>query len=373
MPDTNNDTALRIRVLDPQRQPLGGTVDIDFKPQDVGPNLSLKAVDASKDIDVSGLQRAPQGLYQVTVTPTDVFKPNSQFVTVPASGFNTVEFIIDKAGTGDTDDGGGDDVCIRIRVLNPQNQPLGGTVDIEFQPQISGPMVNVKGVDASKDIDVKGLQRTPQGLYLVTVTPTDVFLPTSKFVNIPASGFNVEQFVIDKGSTQKFPPQQIDPATITTELGVRLAGTGADGSHSPAGTRPQKVVWVDAGDEVLVHLDSITVRILANALLVSVDLETDQTGRTPLIVSLALSIGNDSAGLVAVTDELPRGNGLLAARWGPALQAAVWASLLGLAQDLGAKQNGVPRALSLAAGKLNLQAGPPLQAVAMPKPARGNS
>ena len=260
MPEPNSDTTLRIRVLNPQRQPLGGTVDLEFTPKDVGQNLSIKGADASKDIDVSGLQRSPQGLYQVTVTPTDVFAPSSQFVTVPASGFNTVEFVIDKSkgGTGGTDDDGDDAICIRIRVLNPQNQPLGGTVDIEFRPQVSGPKLDVKAVDASKDIDVKGLQRAPQGLYLVTVTPTDVFLPTSKFVNIPASGFIVEAFVIDKSTTQRFPPQQVDEKTITTELGVRLAGIPADGSRSPAVVPPQKVIWVDAGDEVLVHLDSVT-------------------------------------------------------------------------------------------------------------------
>jgi hypothetical protein len=263
------------------------------------------------------------------------------------------------------------DIALRIRVLNPRRQALGGSVDLEFAPQVSGQTLNVKSADASKDIDVRGLQRTPQGLYLVTVTPADVFLPTSKFVKIPTSGFNVETFVIDKGAAQKFPPQQLDAQTISTQLGVRLAGRPADGSQSTANGSPQQVVWIDAGDQVLVHLDSVTVRILSNALLVSVDLETDQTGRTPLIVSLALSTG-DAAGLLAVTNELPQGNGLLAARWGPNLQAAVWASLLGLAQDLSATQNGVPRALSLSGGKLTLQAGTPLQAPQGAPPSRGS-
>jgi hypothetical protein len=36
-------------------------------------------------------------VYEVTVTPTDVFSPVSQFATVPASGFNTVVFTIDKS------------------------------------------------------------------------------------------------------------------------------------------------------------------------------------------------------------------------------------------------------------------------------------
>src|SRR5712692_9335747 len=144
MPEITSDICIRIRVLNPQRQSLGGNVDIEFKPQDVGQIMNVKGADASKDIDVSGLQRTPQGLYQLTVTPTDVFKPTSQFVTIPSSGFNTVEFIIDKGmqpGPGGERDG----TCIRVRVLNPQRQFLGGTVDIEFKPQTAGDTVNIKG------------------------------------------------------------------------------------------------------------------------------------------------------------------------------------------------------------------------------------
>jgi hypothetical protein len=223
MPESSSDTTLRIRVLNPQRQPLGGTVDIEFKPQGTGQTLNVKGADASKDIDVSGLQRTPQGLYQVTVTPTDVFRPSPQFVNVPASGFTTLEFIIDKgtATQPGTTGGGNDAICLRIRVLNPQRQPLGGTVDIELKPQNVGDTVNVKNADASKDIDVKGLQRTPQGLYQVTVTPTDVFKPNSQFVTIPASGFVTVEFVIDKG------------------------GQGGNGGGSSKGTVQGKVVDQD--------------------------------------------------------------------------------------------------------------------------------
>jgi|SRR5215831_17605647 len=165
-------------------------------------------------------------------------------------------------------------------------------------------------------------------------------------------------------------PPRLDAKTLAGELSLRLVGQPADGSRTPTlstGTL-QQVVWVDAGDEVLVHLDSVAVRIAGRTVLVSIDLETDQTGRTPLIVSLALSSGNDAAGLLAVTDELPRGDGLLAARWGPQLQAAVWASILGIAQDFGAQQGAVPRALNVVDGGLNLQAGPPLQATSQPTP-----
>jgi len=97
--------------------------------------------------------------------------------------------------TDTSGDGGG--VCLRLKVLNALRAPLGGTVDLEFRPQGPGPFRAVKGVDASKDIDVKGLQRTPQGLYLVTVIPTvGRFRPTGQFVTIPASGFATAEFVI---------------------------------------------------------------------------------------------------------------------------------------------------------------------------------
>src|SRR5688572_6890010 len=52
----------------------------------------------------------------------------------------------------------------------------------------------------------------------------------------------------------------LDEPALASEIGIRLTGTPADGSDLPEGPSPQKVIWVDAGDEVLVHLDSTRVR-----------------------------------------------------------------------------------------------------------------
>jgi hypothetical protein len=97
-------------------------------------------------------------------------------------------------------DGAISDICVRIDTLNPDGQPLGGTVDLEFQPQTPGQTVTLRGQDASKEIDVGGLQRTPNSLYKLTVSPTDVFKPVSQFVTIPASGSAMVSIVIDKGT-----------------------------------------------------------------------------------------------------------------------------------------------------------------------------
>src|SRR6266403_1040841 len=96
MPTSDTGISLRIRVLNPQHQPLGGMVNIDLRPEVAGKAISMEA-DAFKDIDVSGLLRGPRAVYQVVVTAADVAIPVSQFVTIPTTGFNTAEFVIDKA------------------------------------------------------------------------------------------------------------------------------------------------------------------------------------------------------------------------------------------------------------------------------------
>jgi hypothetical protein len=138
-------------------------------------------------------------------------------------------------------------------------------------------------------------------------------------------------------------------------------GTSANGVPIAAGSsgaaNPTTVIWVDHGNEVLVHLESTVVRILDRTVLVSVDLETDQTGRTPLVCSFAVSGAEELGGLVATTDTLPRGSGMLAACWGQQLQSAVWSSLMGLVNDHADERNLTPLALSATAGQLSLNAG----------------
>ena len=144
-------------------------------------------------------------------------------------------------------------------------------------------------------------------------------------------------------------PERLTPRDLSALIARRLA---------LAATDSKRVVWTDRGDEVLVHLDSVQVQIAGGALLIAVELETDQTGRQPLVVALALGGEKDRAGLIAATDALPRGHGALAARWGVALQDAVWTVLLELAQAHAAASGAVPRGFVLAPDALHLATGP---------------
>jgi len=161
--------------------------------------------------------------------------------------------------------------------------------------------------------------------------------------------------VAKRVSNSRAYPDRIGEAALVAELRARLRGTPADGSAASL-AEAQQVIWVDAGDEVLVHLDSIQVRLLNRAIIASVDLETDQTGRAPLIVSFALGGLRDKAGLVATADELPHGNAQLAARWGRVLQSALWAALLGLAKDHAEERGQDAHAIHVMPGRLQLKA-----------------
>jgi hypothetical protein len=94
-PGGNGDVGLEINVRTKSGGAFAGTVNIDCQHQTLTDRHEFRNVDASKTIPIKGLLRAPQGLYQVTVTPTTVFKPVSQFVNVPASGAVTVEFVME--------------------------------------------------------------------------------------------------------------------------------------------------------------------------------------------------------------------------------------------------------------------------------------
>jgi hypothetical protein len=157
-------------------------------------------------------------------------------------------------------------------------------------------------------------------------------------------------------------PSTFTADTLPPALGLRLAGTPADGSVGPVITEaPASVVWVDAGNEVLVHLDSLQTRMLDGALIASLDLETDQTGRSPVLVAFAMGQDGGAGGLIATTTESPAGDPVLTARWGGAVREAVWNSLLGLAADHASERGKSAQTISVKSGSLELQPGTALR------------
>lgn len=150
-------------------------------------------------------------------------------------------------------------------------------------------------------------------------------------------------------------PQRLSEPVLAAALARRLAPESA----RPSGfASPPAVVWIDRGDEVLVHLPDLRVALRDKLIAVSLDLETDQTGRKTLLMPFAVGGIRDQAGLLAATEELPRGDGLLVARWGRIVQDAVWGALLQVVDDYATRLGKLPfgftaydRVLSLRAAK----------------------
>ena len=97
-------------------------------------------------------------------------------------------------------------------------------------------------------------------------------------------------------------------------------------------------MWEQYGDAVLVHVDALTVELAKGIMVVSVPLETDQTGRDVVTCSFAIGEAGPAGDVVAVTTARPRGHAVLVARWGEALQNAIWSAV----DDLVDRDRSVP-------------------------------
>ena len=254
---------------------------------------------------------------------------------------------------------------LRLLLLTEKGEPLNERVEIRLRSETTG-VSKVEQQIVTGPIVLEGLLGFTKGPCLLEIIPT-TFKPETRTCHILPARQN-ELFIVfrDPNECHPCPPpkisDQLDEKTLTGHLVTRLGGSPADGSPSPS-QMPEKVIWVESGDEVLVHLDSMQTVILDGVILVSVDLESDQTERTTMVVSFAVGKANDPAGLIAVTDEFPRGNGVLASRWGRALQAAAWSSLLALATDHATERSAAPLGISAIKGSLSLTAGPALTVV----------
>ena len=136
---------------------------------------------------------------------------------------------------------------------------------------------------------------------------------------------------------------------------IRAALAGQPGSSSASLGPAAAVVWEDAGDEVLVHLDSLQVRLPERMVVISVDLESDQTGRGPVIVRFVFGSTEDALGMVAATDELAHGNPELATRWGDVVRDVAWAALIGTVEEHARERGLAPQAIHFVRGNIRLR------------------
>jgi hypothetical protein len=153
------------------------------------------------------------------------------------------------------------------------------------------------------------------------------------------------------------PPAVADrvPAVeLAPMLAPSLAGTaanGATGGETPAGA----VVWVDGGDEVIVHLESVRTEAEEGVLLASLDLETAETGRATLVVPFGVGTSQEGA-VTLVTEGRARGPKMLVDRWGEAVQEALFAAIVDLVEQHANERNSAPGGIAVRGGAVHFAA-----------------
>ena len=160
-----------------------------------------------------------------------------------------------------------------------------------------------------------------------------------------------------EASVDVVPPGRVRDA-IVESIGSAVAG------RRPGDEPLDRVVWSDLGDEVLVHLDSLTVEVDDGLIRAGLDLESDQTGRQTLVVPIAVGGHREEGVTLAVTESVPMGHAGLAARWGQAVQAAVWSGVLDYARERADVAEGIPGRIWVEDGRIFFEASKPLRATA---------
>jgi hypothetical protein len=132
------------------------------------------------------------------------------------------------------------------------------------------------------------------------------------------------------------PPGEVaEPVTIEAGLVqqlARLAALGAAGIDGPEGqpTAPG-VVWVDGDRELFVLVTEVQVALAPGVVAVTIPVQCDQTGPTQVHVSFAVGTSKRPLGMVAASEQRPRGPRAVVDVWGDALLAFAWQVVLDVA------------------------------------------
>jgi hypothetical protein len=156
------------------------------------------------------------------------------------------------------------------------------------------------------------------------------------------------------------PPVRVPPRVaqnLFTTAALHAAGL-LDVSGQPTGGA---VFWADNARELVVRVAEVRVTLASGVVAVTVPVRCEETGDVDVHVSFAVGDDDRPAGLLAATEDRPRGPRLVVDVWGDELVAFAWQVLLDVAAHVafaaGTDVDGnglVPAALSSGNGGLEV-------------------
>lgn len=98
---------------------------------------------------------------------------------------------------------------LRLSLVDALGDQIGGRVNLRLRHQVLSEFQVLNNLDGAKRINIANLAGAPQGLYRIDIDPL-AYLPTSRFVNIKASGVTDLKVTVaidpNKVSGVRFPP-----------------------------------------------------------------------------------------------------------------------------------------------------------------------
>jgi hypothetical protein len=119
----------------------------------------------------------------------------------------------------------------------------------------------------------------------------------------------------------------VGPVHLTPDEAALLfppAAAAAAGIDPIRVDRPGPVLWKEGDRELLVDTVKVVARFGKGVIVVSIPVSCDQTRQAFVHVSFVVGDPREPAGLVAVTEERPRGPAVVVDAWGESLVAFAW-------------------------------------------------
>jgi hypothetical protein len=140
------------------------------------------------------------------------------------------------------------------------------------------------------------------------------------------------------------PPSPLDPGGIGPEIPLNpdelqklVTAAVPKAAGLPPGSAAESVVWTLAGNELLVLLAKVTVKLVGDGIaLVRIPVHCDQVEAAAVTVPIAVGDNKRPAGLLAATEDRPRGPAAVVDVWSEALTAFAWQALLAIATAVAA-------------------------------------
>ena len=125
-----------------------------------------------------------------------------------------------------------------------------------------------------------------------------------------------------------------------TSLNVQNLPTAIRRIMLPEDAGGGAVIWADGDSEVVVELDRLRLALKPGLIVIELAMAEDEAGEATLVVPFRVGREPVDAVLLAVTEDLPRGNPVFSNRWGRITQTLLWEALQTVGRERWLAQTG---------------------------------